>query len=814
MASHSTLQAKTMSAIAHGWRPSGSASKIPVKVAKEFHAKDAGHKYGQGMHGQKGKPYPKHNKAYGGAVRIANKYKRGGYAFGGDTGQPDPSAFDPATVHRPIQDDFISNWGKRVAGPLARAPQVEDPESMRSKLLDMYNIRKMNQAIQSPQGFQAGGSTWEQGPIYDRDTPFDEAWRDTAMPAIHQFAKYGPTQIGGNKPSPFYRGMVNRAAEIRDRVGDTSPATFDARFNTRPQTDIYPADNKTILDYQEGGEVSDDVDWSRYNQPMGRLSEPHVSPTERATDIATNVLNRLGMQPYRARHMAEGVAKTMALTPLGTIGAAANLRDAMREGDYKRAATASWDLLPASKLGHALRPGAVGHRFLDTVPPAADALKEQAPQNQARGGRFQMGGGYKPPRSNFNPERASSFGLSKQGMIHSDVPGRTDKLNLNVPSGSYIIPADVTSGMGQGNSMAGGEILNRMFNKGPYGMNITKMKGGSPRMGGMRMSSLSKMSGPGGSGSFGKSTMGGPGGFAPGGVPDTGQDAAPIVAAGGEYVVHPDSVARLGGGDIDTGHDILDRFVELQRKKHIKDLKGLKPPKGSDAAKGKAYGGRLRYADGGDVIPFRPNVPDDPAALEANRINRLRSYTTPDDPTNVSAFPEKYVPPAEPAQRVPLTPPATDPTYTARQNDAFNELSNFVDRMNNKYEDVSQWSDFEKRQYQQLKRANNTVPRTVDRFTPARPVYGTGSVLPFARPKHSLQSAGAPLGPETFQYRGGRTAYARGGGLKLSKQSVQYTNHGHKDAKCGICKHFRDGHCAIVSGPIAAGGWCNRFARK
>jgi len=59
------------------------------------------------------------------------------------------------------------------------------------------------------------------------------------------------------------------------------------------------------------------------------------------------------------------------------------------------------------------------------------------------------------------------------------------------------------------------------------------------------------------------------------------------VAAGGEYVVHPDHVRRIGGGDIDTGHDILDRFVKLQRQKHIKDLKGLKPPKGSDEAMGK-----------------------------------------------------------------------------------------------------------------------------------------------------------------------------------------------------------------------------------
>lgn len=46
MPSHSVKQAKTMSAIAHGWKPKGKAAGIPVKVAKEFHAADAGKKYG------------------------------------------------------------------------------------------------------------------------------------------------------------------------------------------------------------------------------------------------------------------------------------------------------------------------------------------------------------------------------------------------------------------------------------------------------------------------------------------------------------------------------------------------------------------------------------------------------------------------------------------------------------------------------------------------------------------------------------------------------------------------------------------------
>jgi hypothetical protein len=131
---------------------------------------------------------------------------------------------------------------------------------------------------------------------------------------------------------------------------------------------------------------------------------------------------------------------------------------------------------------------------------------------------------------------------------------------MDVPSGSYVIPADVVSARGQGNTAAGGAILDKLFNKGPYGMGIPRSKG--PRLG-ARTSSLGKPNKR---------------GFAEGG--DTGQPT-PIVAAGGEYMVHPETVAALGNGDMDLGHSILDAFVKHTRAQHINTLKGLKPPKGS-----------------------------------------------------------------------------------------------------------------------------------------------------------------------------------------------------------------------------------------
>ena len=46
------------------------------------------------------------------------------------------------------------------------------------------------------------------------------------------------------------------------------------------------------------------------------------------------------------------------------------------------------------------------------------------------------------------------------GPIHSAVAGRTDHLPMHVPSGSYVIPADIISAMGEGNTMAGFKIMN------------------------------------------------------------------------------------------------------------------------------------------------------------------------------------------------------------------------------------------------------------------------------------------------------------------------------------------------------------------
>jgi hypothetical protein len=55
------------------------------------------------------------------------------------------------------------------------------------------------------------------------------------------------------------------------------------------------------------------------------------------------------------------------------------------------------------------------------------------------------------------------------GPIHSSVAGRTDHLPMHVPSGSYVLPADIISASGEGNTIAGFKHAKRVFGGTPYG---------------------------------------------------------------------------------------------------------------------------------------------------------------------------------------------------------------------------------------------------------------------------------------------------------------------------------------------------------
>lgn len=123
--------------------------------------------------------------------------------------------------------------------------------------------------------------------------------------------------------------------------------------------------------------------------------------------------------------------------------------------------------------------------------------------------------------------------LLHTGAIKAPVAGRTDHLPVHVPSGSYVIPADIVSAIGEGNTEHGFDILDYMMKSRSAGGSASK----------------------------------------PGGNP------VAVVVAGGEYVIPPEGVMAFGGGDMDAGHKALDDWVKSERAATIKTLQGLPGPK-------------------------------------------------------------------------------------------------------------------------------------------------------------------------------------------------------------------------------------------
>lgn len=179
----------------------------------------------------------------------------------------------------------------------------------------------------------------------------------------------------------------------------------------------------------------------------------------------------------------------------------------------------------------------------------------QPMQAQARGGRteqhFEDGGAV--------------------GYLHGATGGRTDVLNIAPPAGSYVIPADIVSGLGEGNSIAGAAILNKAFQVGPWNTAQPPMHRG-PGVGIPRP--------PPTYGRWQQEFRGAlPTAKKGGKVDEHVGKPTPIIAASGEFIVPPDVVMSIGGGNMKRGHNALDDWVIKKRGEINKEQRNLKPPK-------------------------------------------------------------------------------------------------------------------------------------------------------------------------------------------------------------------------------------------
>lgn len=128
----------------------------------------------------------------------------------------------------------------------------------------------------------------------------------------------------------------------------------------------------------------------------------------------------------------------------------------------------------------------------------------------------------------MHPDIEAALEVARSGSLRGDSAGRHDNQNISVPAESYVIPADVVSALGDGNTEAGFKLLEQMLPSPP----VHAADGGK----------------------------------------------IPIVAAAGEFVCSPENVKRIGDGDLKRGHKALDEFVKRMRKKTISKLKKLPGP--------------------------------------------------------------------------------------------------------------------------------------------------------------------------------------------------------------------------------------------
>jgi len=139
-------------------------------------------------------------------------------------------------------------------------------------------------------------------------------------------------------------------------------------------------------------------------------------------------------------------------------------------------------------------------------------------------------------------QRAKKGPKGAAGPIKGNTGGRADKRPVDAPEASYVIPADVVSALGEGNTDAGQQ---KLFGRFPGSKPLKRSKPIVPKAK-----------------------------FADGGN-------VPIVVSDGEFIISPEDVTKLGGGDVSHGHDILDNFVKQTRAQNIQRLQAIPAPKGS-----------------------------------------------------------------------------------------------------------------------------------------------------------------------------------------------------------------------------------------
>ena len=226
---------------------------------------------------------------------------------------------------------------------------------------------------------------------------------------------------------------------------------------------------------------------------------------------------------------------------------------AMRGSVMPKASAGASEAIPGNQVPGIVnsfsgREGNNANGGFDIGGPQMSGLERDAAANIANGGPMASGGGV-----NGDPwyERSEAHGMIPHGLINSPVGGRTDHIPMSLASNSYVIPADVVSGIGQGNTMAGAHKIDGMFAGGPFGTSLPSIHNHSTIP---HPSSAPRL--------------------ARGGV----LNGVKVIVAGGEYIVPPEDVRKISKGDVTHGHAMLDEWVQRTRSGIVKKMKSLPGP--------------------------------------------------------------------------------------------------------------------------------------------------------------------------------------------------------------------------------------------
>lgn len=209
--------------------------------------------------------------------------------------------------------------------------------------------------------------------------------------------------------------------------------------------------------------------------------------------------------------------------------------------------------------------------------PTAQSLGMES-QQQARGGMTRLAGGGSPlgvPMSMADPwwTKQEAYGADKGGgFLAGTSGGRQDKIETTAPGGAYVLPADIISGLGEGNSLAGARIMQEALGTGPHG---TPLPRGARGRGPPRPPREAPAS-------YGNAGYGSQ--YAKGG--STGE--TPVALSHGEFVLTAQQAIALAEKVSDgvkltynQAKRVLDKWVVHERRRHVDQLKKLEPPVGA-----------------------------------------------------------------------------------------------------------------------------------------------------------------------------------------------------------------------------------------